>query len=187
MRPVPPDLPEILAGCRRQDARQQRRLYDCFHPYALNICLHYAGNRAEAEEMVHDGFLKVFRYIDRFRGEGTFAAWFRRTIVNAAIDYYHRHRRLRSEQAWADPLATTSNRAPGRLDLEDAYRLLQYLSPGYRLAINLHVLEGYSHTEIAKKLGISRGASKSNLARAKQQLRQLVAAIENTPQRKTGN
>lgn len=187
MRPVPPDLPEILAGCCRQDARQQRRLYDSFHAYALNICLHYAGNRAEAEEMVHDGFLKVFRYIDRFRGEGTFAAWFRRTIVNAAIDYYHRHRCLRTPEDWSNAPASTPNRALGRLELEDAYRLLQHLSPGYRLAINLHVLEGYSHTEIAKKLGISRGASKSNLARAKQQLRELIDSIENSPRTKTGN
>lgn len=164
----------ILDGCRKNKRAAQRALYQHFYSYGLTICLHYGRNREEAEEILHDGFLRVFRNIKQYKGSAPFRAWFRRILVNVAIDYARKYP-LRTHQSKVIPIENSqSNEALRRLELEDAWKILQKLSPAYRIVFNLFVMEDFTHAEIAKELGISVGASKSNLARAKEKLRTIA-------------
>ena len=169
------NLDIILNGCRRGKRAAQKALYHHFYSYALTVALHYSKNREEAEEIVHDGFLKVFAKMHQFSGTGSFKAWLRRILVNVAIDYSRKHKK-KVEDFKVIPIDATSvkNEALNRLELEDVWALLQQLPPSYRMVFNLHVLEGFTHPEIAVKLGISVGTSKSNLARAKKKLQELT-------------
>ncbi|MEZ5042394.1 MAG: sigma-70 family RNA polymerase sigma factor [Saprospiraceae bacterium] len=172
----PEALQQLVTDCRKQKRSAQKQLYQHYYSYGLTVCLHYAKNREEAEEMLHDGFLKVFDRIDQFRFESPFRSWFRQVIVRSAIDYYRKYHGLASE-AKLIPLTqpeNTENEALHNLRKEDAWTILQALPPTYRLVFNLFVIEGYTHAEIAAQLGISIGTSKSNLFKAKQKLQQLM-------------
>lgn len=167
-------LEVMLEGCRKQNRQAQRSLYYYFYSYGLTICLHYSRNKEEAEEILHDGFLRVFKQIKQFKGRNNFRAWFRRILINVAIDYARKYP-LTSQQSKIIPIAfNATNEAMQNLEKEDAWKFLQKLPPGYRIVFNLYVMEDFTHAEIAKKLGISVGTSKSNLARAKEKLKSLA-------------
>lgn len=171
------ELERIIDGCKAEDPQAQKQLYRLFYAYGLSVCLHYANNREEAEEMVHNGFIRVFEHIDQYRAAGEFKAWFRTIIVRSAINYYHRVQKNKRRLASAAPQLLQKNaynRALKKLAETDAYQLLQGLTPAYRMVISLHVLEGYTHREIAQLLNISVGTSKSNLAKAKAKLAVLM-------------
>ncbi|MEL7159887.1 MAG: sigma-70 family RNA polymerase sigma factor, partial [Bacteroidota bacterium] len=140
--------------------------------------LHYAGNREEGEEIVQDAFVKFFRKLSKEVPSGNPRTYFGRIVVNAAIDLLRQRKRRPGTVAMDDVhLATAGcerNTGTDELQRQEIYRLLQMLPPSYRLAFNLFVLEGYSHPEIARKLDISEGTSKSNLAKARKHLRRLA-------------
>ncbi|MEO0734934.1 MAG: RNA polymerase sigma factor, partial [Bacteroidota bacterium] len=165
-------------ACARGRADAQRRTYELLYPYAMSIALHYAGYREEAEEITQDAFVRFFRQLLRKAPEGTIRAYFGRIVVNGAIDLLRkRKRRPYTEEITAahDPaLGCDRNTGTDRLEEEEIYRLLQLLPPSYRLVFNLHVLEGYTHPEIAARLSISEGTSKSQLFKARRRLRQLA-------------
>ena len=171
------ELNQIIKGCQKGRSKAQRKLYYKFYSYGLTVALHYASSREEAEEIVHDGFIKVFNKIPQYRFQGAFRGWFRRIIVHTAIDYYRKEKvyqegaRLISLNAKKTCVA---NEALNRLELEDAWKVLQSLTPAYRMVFNLFVLEEYTHAEIADELNISIGTSKSNLSKAKKKLRQIA-------------
>lgn len=170
------ELKQVIQDCRRGRRSAQKKLYQHFYSYGLTVALHYAKNREEAEEMLHDGFLKVFDRIQQYRFEAPFRAWFRQIIIRSAIDYFRKHHKA-GKEARLIPLPTVSkieNEAIRKLSREDAWKLLQVLPPAYRMVFNLHVMEGYTHAEIAAELGVSIGTSKSNLSKAKQKLQQLM-------------
>lgn len=169
-------LERILDGCRAGSKVAQQALYYQFYSYALTVGLHYSKNKEEAEEIVHDAFLKVFAKMKQFSGQGNFKAWFRRVLINVAIDYSRKNSKKWDISKVAPAEASVKNEALPQLELEDIWVLLQKLPPSYRMVFNLHVLEGFTHREIADKLGISIGTSKSNLARAKSKLQSLVQA-----------
>lgn len=165
-------LQHIIDRCKRQKQRAQQELYEHFYSYGMNIALHYSSNREEAEEILHDSFVKTFQRLRQCHGATSFKSWFRKIIITSAIDYYRKFK-----QHEFDPVLirmehrrTTENDAISQLNLEDAWFFLQNLSPRYRMVFNLFVLEHFTHKEIASKLGISVGTSKSNLAKAKQKL-----------------
>ncbi len=176
---VDAELDQILQRCKRRNPKAQEQLYRRYYSYGLTICLHYAKNREEAEEILHDGFLSVFGKLHQFAGRSSFRAWFRRILVHAAIDYHRKHHLKKESVAIIaiKKVGITENEAIAQLDKEDAWKILQVLSPAYRLVFNLSVLEGYTHKEIAKKLNISIGTSKSNLAKARKRLKQLIGPI----------
>ncbi|NRB47350.1 MAG: sigma-70 family RNA polymerase sigma factor [Saprospiraceae bacterium] len=170
------ELKQLIQDCRKGKRSAQKQLYQYYYSYGLTVALHYAKNREEAEEMLHDGFLKVFDRIQQFRFEAPFRSWFRQIIIRSAIDYFRKHHKA-GKEARLIPLPTvnkTENEAIRRLSREDAWTLLQVLPPAYRMVFNLHVMEGYTHAEIAEELGVSIGTSKSNLSKAKQKLQQLM-------------
>ncbi len=173
------NLELILDGCRRGNRASQMKLYELYYSYAMAVCLPYARSREEAEEMVNDGFMKVFTRLDQYDGNMPFKPWLRRVMINTAIDYHRKHHKLdrfdELQDYHARELSPITNDALENLEYEDVIRLLQQLTPGYRAVFVLYVLEGYSHQDIAEELGISVGASKSNLAKARRKLQELLA------------
>ncbi|GAB3287401.1 RNA polymerase sigma factor [Hymenobacter tenuis] len=177
-------LTELLAGCRRLDRTSQRHLYRRYYPYALSICLRYLHNRDQAQEAVNDGFLKVFQELPRFDATrhpqdlpGSLRGWLRRIMVCTAIDHFraaHCHAFQTELDAATSYLADTNTTPLDDLSFEELLRLIGELPPAYRAVFNLFAIDGYSHEEIAESLHISVGASKSNLFKARAQLRCLL-------------
>jgi RNA polymerase sigma-70 factor (ECF subfamily) len=139
------------------------------------VCLRYAGNAEEAQDILQDGFVKVFKKLGSFRGEGSFEGWIRRIFVNTAIEHFRRKRYLQpvteKEEATLEGnyLSVLDNLAE-----KDILDLVRQLSPGYRTVFNMYVVEGYTHKEIGEIMGISEGTSKSQLSRAKVILQEMV-------------
>jgi RNA polymerase sigma-70 factor (ECF subfamily) len=178
--PHMPPLPDLLAGCLRNQRQSQELLYKQFYGYAMSVCLRYAPTRDSALEVLNDGFLKVFTRLDQYDPAQPFKGWLRRIMINAAVDHYRQEVRHHNQENLdqADQLvATDTIDAYSQLAHEDLLMLIQRLSPAYRLVFNLYVMDGFTHEEIAGQLGISIGASKSNLARARENLRQLLKQI----------
>ena len=175
--PVPSSNPphELLAACYCRDAGAQQRIYREWYAFARVRALPYGRGEQEVQEIVQDGFLKLFLALSRQVFTGSFSAYFHRLIVNAGIDHFRRYQRQhRVESAHEHCDDWVSNTALAQLEYEDCIRLLQLLPPAYRLVFNLYVFEGYRHPEIAERLGISTGTSRSHLFKARQALRPLV-------------
>ncbi|MCM5529279.1 RNA polymerase sigma factor [Parasegetibacter sp. NRK P23] len=139
------------------------------------VCLRYTSDQEEAQDILQEGFIKVFRNLEKFRQEGSFEGWIRRIVINTAIEHFRRRKHLQpvTEKEEA-AIEATEESALDRLAEKDIIALVRQLSPGYRAVFNLYVIEGYGHKEIAEMLGISEGTSKSQLARAKAVLQRLV-------------
>lgn len=153
----------------------QEELYRRFSPRMYAVCLRYAGNAEEAEDILQEGFIKVFKKLDSFRSEGSFEGWMRRIFVNTAIEHFRRKRYMmpvteREENTIEGKYLSVLDDLAAR----DIMALVQELSPGYRTVFNMYVVEGYTHKEIADMLGISEGTSKSQLSRAKVILQDMV-------------
>jgi RNA polymerase sigma factor (sigma-70 family) len=171
-------LPEILNGCSRGESVSQKTLYQHYYGYAMSITLRYAQDNAEAQEIMNDGFLKIFQKIDNFDRNKSFQMWLRRIMINTAIDYY------RKRNPYTQPLdvveATHKSHDADVLDdisEKEILQLVQKLPPSYKLIFNLYVIEGYKHEEIAQELGIHVGTSKSNLAKARKHLQRMIQEL----------
>ena len=154
----------------------QRELYERYASKMYGVCLRYAGNAQEAEDILQEGFIKVFNKIGSYRGEGSFEGWIRRIFVNTAIEHYRKKIYLQPITEYEED--TVEGKYLTVLDSlaeKDIIQLVQQLSPGYRTVFNMYVVEGYTHKQIAESLGISEGTSKSQLSRAKLILQDLVS------------
>lgn len=166
---------DLIEGCIRGDRKMQYELYERFAPKMFGVCLRYASNNEEAEDILQEGFIKVFKKIGSYRSEGSFEGWIRRIFVNTAIEHFRRKTYLQPITEVEE--STVEGKYLSVLDSlaeKDIVQLVQQLSPGYRTVFNMYVIEGYSHKQIAAELGISEGTSKSQLSRAKQILQELV-------------
>jgi RNA polymerase sigma factor (sigma-70 family) len=168
-------IKSLLEGCIAQDRVKQKSLYRGFYGYGMGICLLYAGNRQEAAEILNDGFMKVFSNLKKFDLSKPFKPWLRKILVNTAINqYHHKQRQVQMEQMDSIQNESDTEKILSGISYEEVIGLLQKLSPGYRTVFNLYVIEGYNHEEIANMLNISVGTSKSNLFKAKENLRKIV-------------
>jgi RNA polymerase sigma factor (sigma-70 family) len=177
-----PALSDLLAGCLRNQRQSQELLYRQFYGYAMSICLRYVSTREGALEVLNDGFLKVFTRLDQYDPAQPFKGWLRRILINTAVDHYRqevRHYHHEDVGQIEQTVVSESADAFSQLAHEDLLALIQRLSPAYRLVFNLYVMDGFTHEEIAGQLGISVGASKSNLARARENLRLLLKHLNN--------
>lgn len=166
---------DLIEGSIRGDRKMQHELYQRFAPKMYGVCLRYAGNAEEAEDILQEGFIKVFNKLDSFRREGSFEGWIRRIFVNTAIEHYRKKIYLQPITEYEED--TVEGKYLSVLDSlaeKDIVQLVQQLSPGYRAVFNMYVIEGYTHKQIAEALGISEGTSKSQLSRAKLILQDLV-------------
>lgn len=175
--PLPPsEEAALLAGCVRGELRSQKQLYKHYYGLAMHLCMRYAASREEAAEILNDGFMKVFTNLQQRTG-GSFEGWLRRIMVNTAIDHF---RRNQQQRATLDLLYAENHPSPddgdavSQISADEILGLVQQLTPACRVVFNLHVIEGYSHPEIGAMLGISEGASKSNLHKARAKLQRLV-------------
>ncbi len=141
------------------------------------VCFRYAANATDAQDLLQEGFIKVYRNLHRFRAEGSFEGWIRRVFVNTSIEHY-RKKSIQLSTVSEKEEATIEDSDISALDQmaeKDILAIIQELSPGYKTVFNLYVVEGYSHKEIGDILGISEGTSKSQLARAKSILQKKIA------------
>lgn len=153
----------------------QQLLYNRFSPKMYGVCLRYAGNVEDANDILQEGFIKVFKNLGKFRSEGSFEGWVRRIFINSAIEQYRKKVKLYNvSEVYENTVEDKSLSALDILATKDVMSIVNELSPGYKAVFNLHVVEGYSHNEIAKLLGINEGTSKSQLARAKGVLKKII-------------
>lgn len=167
---------ELRQGCIDGRRDYQELLYSYYSPKMFGICLRYANDYHHAEDILQEGFIKIFNSMDRFRGDGSFEGWIKRIFINTAIEHYRKSDKHNghAELAPNTVIRHIGEKASGNLATQDLMKLVQQLSPGYRTIFNLYVIEGYSHREISEMMGISEGTSKSQLARARAILKKLV-------------
>ena len=168
-------LADIIEGCRQAKPAAQKQLFEAYYSLGVNICLRYAGSREEAEEMFDDGFLRVLNKIAYYDPEQPFEAWFRTVMVRSAIDHYRRHKStpIHTNIEEAYDLGETDHFLE-RLTADEILAIVQQLPPAFRTVFSLYVVDGYSHAEIAQMLTINEGTSRSNLAKARQKLQELL-------------
>ncbi len=172
---------DLINGCMEDNRRMQEEMYRRFSPRMYAVCLRYAGNAEEAEDILQEGFIKVFKKLDSFRREGSFEGWVRRIFVNTAIEHFRRKRYLMPvTEKEENTIEGKYTSVLDDLGAKDIMALIQKLSPGYRTVFNMYVVEGYTHKEIAEMLGISEGTSKSQLSRAKVILQDMVRTYIDT-------
>ena len=171
-----PDIAGLLKECQHGNRRSQEQLYRQFYGYAMGICVRYSYSRDEAVEILNDGFMKVFTRSDQYRTEVPFKMWLRRIMINTALDYYRLNlkHRYHEDIDQAGQLPDVEASVLDQLSYEELMEVVQLLTPAYRMVFNLYAIDGYTHEEIASQLTISIGTSKSNLARAREQLKQLL-------------
>ena len=160
---------DLILSCLRMDIAAQNQFYRKFASKMYGLCLRYAGNRMEAEDMLQEGFLRVFYNLKYYRFEGSLEGWVRRIMVNTALNFHKKSLKFQNEVELEnfDLHATLFEDALSKLSREDILRIIQSLPVGYRTIFNLYVMEGYPHKEIAKLLGISENTSKTQLRNAK--------------------
>ncbi|MDB5249948.1 MAG: sigma-70 family polymerase sigma factor [Segetibacter sp.] len=165
----------LISNCLRGDRKYQKALYELYAPKQFAICLRYTKNQMDAEDVLQDGFVKLFNNLHKFKGEGSFEGWMRRIFVNTAIEHL---RRRKIDTSGCEFLENSlSDKQPTALDNlynKDLLSSSKTLSRGYQTVFQLYAVEGYSHQEIAKKLGITESTSKSQFSRAKAVLRTIV-------------
>jgi RNA polymerase sigma factor (sigma-70 family) len=175
-----PNLTDVIKGCRLGNRKAQEVLYKLFAAKMLGVCMRYATDKMEAEDMLQNGFIKVFGRMKDYRGEGSFEGWVRRIMVHSAIEYYRKHHKMMQlvemDVAGAEQLVNPAGAS--NLEAKDLLAIIQTLSPGYRMVFNMYAIEGYSHKEIAEVMNISEGASKSQLSRARAILKEMVNKLE---------
>ncbi len=165
----------VLNGILRNDRRCQELLYKQFYSYGMSVCLRYSSSRDEAVEVLNDGFMKVFSHIRQYDPNHAFKSWFRRILINTAINHHKqnlKHQHLGLEKITAPPMLQQN--ALDDLSYQEMILLVQALPLAYRTVFNLYVIEGYTHEEIGTMLNISIGTSKSNLSRARATLRNML-------------
>ena len=157
----------------------QEALYKQTASKMMAVCMRYAKDRMEAEDVLQIGYIKIFQKVKDYRGDGSFEGWIRRIMVNTAIESYRKNLRSLNvvpiEDAYEQP-ATGFDFS--RLGMQDLMKVIQKLADGYRMVFNMYIIEGYSHKEIAETLGISEGASKSQLSRARAILKEEILKME---------
>jgi RNA polymerase sigma-70 factor (ECF subfamily) len=171
---------QILEGCVRHDARAQKVLYKKYSGLLMGVCMRYAANKAEAEDILQDSFLKIYLRITDFSGTGSFVGWMRKVVVNTAITHYHLNLKYRYHVDIEEFVSAESGVAGFDEDFytaDELFRVLNDLPRGYRMIFNLYAVEGYKHKEIAEMLGIDTNTSKSQYSRAKTVIRDKLEKI----------
>ena len=166
---------QIREGCAKGDRKFQQLLYNMLSAKMFAVCLRYANEYNSAQDLLQEGFVKVYKNIEKFRGEGSFEGWVRRIFVNTAIEHYRKKVNLYAlHDTDAKSYESYNGNALEVLKQEDIMKMIQKLSHGYRTVFNLYVVEGFSHKEIGEMMGISEGTSKSQLARARYLLQKMI-------------
>ncbi len=179
---TPEELTYHLEACQTNNRESQKIIYTSFYGYAMAICDRYTNKQENALEILNDGFLKVFKEVQNYKPAyadvvSSFKGWLRKIMVYTAIDYYRKDQKnsvLTQLDNIVYQLPIASEDAISKLSYDEIIKSIQELSPGYRTVFNLFIIEGLSHEEVAKELGITVGTSKSNLSKARIQLQKIL-------------
>ncbi|GAB3897949.1 RNA polymerase sigma factor [Spirosoma agri] len=181
---------QLIAALKRGESRAHKVVYERFSGKMLTVCTRYCANRDDAEEVMLDGFMRLFDKIEQFREDGSFEGWIRRIMVTESLMFLRKNKQWRQEipleDAAVEPDYVWADTA---INENDLLRLVNQLPDGYRTIFNLYAIEGYAHAEIATMLDISEGTSKSQLSRARAILQVSLKKMEQEPGRRdqTGN
>ena len=179
---------DIIKGCLKNDRMSQKALYEGYYGKMLGACMRYAKDRDEAKDMLQEGFIKVFNNIQNFNNKGSFEGWMRRIIVNTCIDQIRKNKKNylivstvnANDQGITPAEEIDEDDLADRISEAEILRAVQDLTPAYRMVFNLFVIEEYTHKEIAELLDISEGTSKSNLSKAKFNLKKNLMNLTKT-------
>lgn len=170
------NLEFLIEGCKKHDPRAQRALYEQLAPKMLALCNRYLKDRNAVNEVVQDGFVKLFEKISTYKGDGSFEGWVRKIFVNTVL----MHLRSKDVLKFADNIETSQavqvnqNGIIEKIAADEIIRLINSMPDGFRAVFNLYVIEGYSHAEIAKLLSISKSGSRAQLSRARVWLQERI-------------
>lgn len=180
----------IIAGCLHSDAVAQRELYNRYSPKMLSVCYRFAHNREDAEDMLQEGFIKVFTQIHTFQNKGAFEGWIRRIIVHTCINFLKKYKKFTDnvDLAYATTLFVKEETMPSIMQAKQVVECIRLLPIGYRTVLNLYAIEGYSHREIGDMLDIEESTSRSQYTRAKAMLETILVKkkIIDNPKEKIG-
>ncbi len=168
---------DLIKSCAKGDVKGQRMLYDKYGPFLMGLCMRYAGNREDGEEIFHDSLMKVYNNIEKFKGESSLKTWINRIGVNTALDFLRKKKSAMMVEHISDnalEIQDSDIETEVSLEAETAMKLLGLLSSNQQIIINMYVIDEMSHKEIAEKLNISEEASRSQYSRAKKALAELV-------------
>jgi RNA polymerase sigma factor (sigma-70 family) len=176
-----------ISGCAKNNRESQKKIYTSFYTFAMAICDRYTKRKEDSLEIINDGFLKVFKEMYRYKPAyanelNSFKGWLKKILIYTAIDY---NRKYYKQTFSADPeasmlyLPSDEESALDNMSYKEIIDAIRELSPSYRTVINLFIVDGFSHEEIADKMGIAVGTSKSNLYKARQQLKKILKKDNN--------
>jgi RNA polymerase sigma-70 factor (ECF subfamily) len=166
----------ILKGCLNNSAAAQRELYNLYSPKMLSVCYRFAHNREDAEDMLQEGFIKVFLQIHTFENRGSFEGWIRRIIVHTCINILKKNKKFHEnvDIIYANTVLVKEENIPSIVQAKQVVECIRMLPMGYRTVLNLYAIEGYSHREIAGMLEIEESTSRSQYTRAKMMLEEIL-------------
>ncbi len=176
------DYHNLVKDCLKAKPSAQKQLYDCFAAAMLPVCYRYTKCMPDAEDVLQEGFVKVFRSLHQFKFEGELGGWIRRIMVTTAINFLKRNARYQTDLLFPDEHlhAVSNDQHPEvKMEAKELADLIRQLPPGYQTIFNLYAVEGYNHTEIGKILGIREGTSRSQYARARALLMQWIEQKNN--------
>ncbi|NJK84425.1 MAG: RNA polymerase sigma factor [Saprospiraceae bacterium] len=167
----------LISACKREERWAQQKLYEIHYGKMMGVCMRYAGSEEEALDMLHEGFIKIFKHIGKYQSGTSFNAWIRKIVVNTCIDAYRKQKRRRTEELeQAQEIQTLDADAVSQCSEKEILEAIQQLSPVYRTVFNLYAVEGYAHKEIAEMLDITESTSRSNLVKARLKLKELLGS-----------
>ena len=178
----PHEEAQLIEGCRNGSRKAQEDVFNAIYRRLLSVCRRYAKDDDEAKDILQNGFIKVFKSVENYKGDGSFEGWIKRIVINTAIDHYRR-KKVKPLVVDSEMTDRVGSNMEDEQEDESVYQQIpvnvvldsvQKLSPAYRTVFNLYVLEGYNHNEIAEMLDISVGTSKSNLSKARLNLRKML-------------
>ena len=164
---------ELIEGCKQNNRKSQEKLYKKYSWLMLGICMRYVKNRAEAEDVMMEGFMKVYKLLPNFTATGSFEGWMKRIMAYTAIEHFRKSSKMPFDE-YNSQDAGIDDHIIDAISARDILKLMDEMPEGYRVVLNMYAIEGYTHKEISEMMGISEGTSKSQLSRSKVFLRKLI-------------
>ncbi|MEM7548481.1 MAG: sigma-70 family RNA polymerase sigma factor [Bacteroidota bacterium] len=174
------DLDQLIKGCKKNQRKAQKEFYEYFFPYAMKICLRYSSSEEDALEVVNDGFLKIFKSLNKLKKNSAVKGWISSIMVNSSIDHYRKNVKHKSSSFdnENEENFSVNSEVLERMSSEEILEMVMELPYPHRVIFNLYVIEGYSHKEISEKLSLGESTSRSYLTRANGMLRERLVKIQ---------
>jgi len=171
---------ELIEACINNNGRAQKKLFDSYSPRLMGVCLRYADDQDEANDMMQEGFIKIFNKMDKYSGSGSFGGWMHRTMVNTCLDGIRKKSKFKFDVTFekAEYLLHEEETTLSQIRTKELLNLIQGLPKGYQIVFNMFAIEGFSHKEIADKLEISESTSKSQYRKARIWLQKAIVELD---------